>query len=98
MAVYNLVGRRRCSAVSRKSTCKCFSASILELIYDFFVKVLTERNVNISNELHFSDVYGSVNYIGSLANFTQTSLRFIHIVRDPMQFTLINLRRMKFFP
>ena len=26
-------------------------------------------NVNISNELNFSDVYRSVNYIGSLAKF-----------------------------
>ena len=26
--------------------------------------------VNVSNELNFSDVYRSVNYIGSLAKFT----------------------------
>ena len=50
--------------------CKCFPASILALIFRFFVNVLTEMNVNISNELNFSDVYRSVKYIGSLANFT----------------------------
>ena len=36
-------------------------------------------NVNISNELNFSDVYRSVNYIGSLAftlHATQCSLNF----------------------
>ena len=27
-------------------------------------------NINISNELNFSDVHRSVNYIGSLAQFT----------------------------
>ena len=36
----------------------------------FFVKVLIETNVNISNELNFSYILGSVNYIGSLAKFT----------------------------
>ena len=35
-----------------------------------FVKVLIETNVNISNELIFSDVYRRVNYIVSLAKFT----------------------------
>ena len=35
----------------------------------FFVNVLIEMNVDISNELNFSDVYRSVNYIGWLANF-----------------------------
>ena len=43
----------------------CFNFSA----YSFFVKVLVESNVNISNELNFSDVYRSVNYIGSLAKF-----------------------------
>ena len=32
--------------------------------------VLIERNVNISNELNFSDVYRSMNYTGSLAKFS----------------------------
>ena len=35
----------------------------------FFVKVLIEPNEIISNELNFSDVYRSVNYIGSPAKF-----------------------------
>ena len=36
----------------------------------FFVKVLIETNVNISNELNISDVYLSVNYIVLQAKFT----------------------------
>ena len=43
----------RCSAVSRKTACKCFTDSILELIEDFFVKLLIEKSVNISNQLIF---------------------------------------------
>ena len=37
--------------------CKCFPASILSLISDFFVNVLIEMIVNKSNDLKFSDVY-----------------------------------------
>ena len=36
----------------------------------FFVKVLLGTNVNISNELNFSDVNRIVNYIGPLAKLT----------------------------
>ena len=36
----------------------------------FFIKSLIERNVNISIELNFSDVYQSVNYSVLLAKFT----------------------------
>ena len=36
----------------------------------FFVKVLVERNENISNELNFSDVYQNVNCTGLLGKFT----------------------------
>ena len=59
MALYNLIGRCAvtCSAVRRKTVCKCFTASILVLISVFFIKILIETNVNISNELSFSDVY-----------------------------------------
>ena len=39
-------------------------------LYKIFVKVLIETNVNISNELNFSDISRSVNYIGSIANTT----------------------------
>ena len=49
----------------------CFNCSAY---IRFFVKVLIETNVNISNELHFSDVYQSLNYIGVLAKFTWGSL------------------------
>ena len=41
---------------------------------------MIEKNINIGNELNFSEVYQSVNYIGSLANvnihFAQCSLHF----------------------
>ena len=43
-----------------------------------------KMNVNISNELNFSDVYRSVNYNGSLAKFTRNPLGFIHFARDPI--------------
>ena len=36
----------------------------------FCQRFLVETNVNISNELNFSDVHRSVNYIGSLVQFT----------------------------
>ena len=42
MALYSRIGRRRCSAVSRKTACK------------FFSKFLMETNVNKSIELNFS--------------------------------------------
>ena len=43
----------------------------------FFVKILIETNVNISNELILSDGYRSVNYTALLAKLT-------HLARDPM--------------
>ena len=51
----------------------------------FFVKTLIETNVNtcLSNELNISDVDRNVNYSGSLAKFTWTSLEFIHFASDP---------------
>ena len=57
---------------------KCFPASSLALISDFFFNVLIEINVNISNELNFSDVYQSVNYTGLpfTLHETQCSLHF----------------------
>ena len=48
-ARYSLNGRRRYSTGSRKPTRKCYTASILVLIQDFFVKILIEMNANISN-------------------------------------------------
>ena len=63
--------------------CFNFSAYI-----SFFVKGLIETNVNVSNELNFSDVYPSVNYTGSPAKgppfeihslSTQCSLHSIHL-------------------
>ena len=69
MAFYNLIGRRRCSAVRRETVCKSFTGSILATYIRFFVKALIETNVNISNKINFSGVYRSVNYIGSLAKF-----------------------------
>ena len=55
----------------------------------FFIKVLIEKNVNISNEHNFSEVYGSVNYIGSRA-FT------LHASQCSLFFD--KLRKMKFIP
>ena len=51
----------------------------------FFVEVLIETNVNISNEheVNISEFYRSVKYIGSLAKFTRTPPGFIHFARDP---------------
>ena len=40
----------------------------------FFVKVLIEMNIDSSNEINFSDVYRSVNYIVSLAELMTQSL------------------------
>ena len=70
MALYNLIGHRHCSGDGRKTARKCFTASVLVLTYDFFFKVLIKTNVNINNELNFSDVYRSANYLGLLAKFT----------------------------
>ena len=55
----------------------CFSFSAYKR---YFVKVLIETNVNLSNELILSDVYQGENYIGSRAkctlHVTQCSLPF----------------------
>ena len=85
MALYNLIGCRDCSAVNRKLCVNIFCVNFSSY-KNFFVKVLIEMNVNISNGLQFCDVYRSVNYIGLLANFkvsvilrwhTLKSLRFL---------------------
>ena len=60
--------------------CLNFSAKIR-----FFVKVLIERNVDMSNGLNFSDVYRGVNYTGSLAIFTGTPEWVpVNIASDPV--------------
>ena len=69
MALYSLIGHRRCSKVRRKTASKYFTASIialyirycvkvlietiLALCIRYCVKVLIETNVNISSELVF---------------------------------------------
>ena len=75
MVIYNLIGRRRRSAVRNKTACKCFYGSILARMPDFFVKFWIEININISNERNFSAVYRSLNYIGSLAKFSLHATR-----------------------
>ena len=60
MTLYNLIGRRRCSAVSKKIVCKCFTASILALIEEFPVEILIEMNVNISYELIFFVIFSEL--------------------------------------
>ena len=59
----------------------CFNLSTSRI----FVKVLIERNINISNELNFSDVFQSANYIGLIASKVYVnSVGFIHFACDPM--------------
>ena len=65
-------------AVSRNTACKCFTVSISAFTYlRFFAKVLIETNVNISNQLNFSDGYHSVNYTGSIAKLTCGLIYFV---------------------
>ena len=54
----------------------CVNTLLLQFYssYKICFKAFVERNVNMSYELNFSDVYQSVNYIVSLAKFT-----FIHL-------------------
>ena len=52
-----------------------------------FLFTLIETHVNINNEFNFSDIYLSVNYIGSLAKL-YTRLNEVY--------TSISLRKMKF--
>ena len=60
---------------------------LLQFYIRFFVNVLIEMNVNVSNELNFSDVYRSVNYIGSLAKFTWTPSSFtLHATQCSLHF------------
>ena len=66
MALYNLIGRRRCPQVAEK-----LRVNVLQLhfkrLFKFSAKVLIKTKINIDNELNFSDVCRSVNFIGSLA-------------------------------
>ena len=74
MAVYNQIGSRRrhdgSDAVPLLTDKLHVNVANFSAYVRFFVKVLIEMNENISNELNFSDVYRSVNYIGLLAKFT----------------------------
>ena len=81
MAFYNLIGHQSCSKVSWKTACQCFNFSAYG---KFFVQVVIKTNLNISNELNFSDVFRKVIYIGSLAKFTCTPLGFVHSAHDQM--------------
>ena len=62
-----------------------------------YVRILSETNVNINNELIFLYINQSVNYIGSLAKCKLQSIAskiymrlsgFIYFVYDPVKFTL----------
>ena len=57
MALYILTGRWDCSAVNRNLCVKVLMLQLEHLYEIFFVKNLIETNVNISNELNFSEVY-----------------------------------------
>ena len=54
MAFYEPIGHRHYSTVSRKTACKCFYCCNCSDNIRFFIKVMIETNVNISNELIFS--------------------------------------------
>ena len=76
MALYNLIGHRRrhdvIDAVPLLAEKLRVNVSYFSFIayIRFIVNVFIEMSVNISNELIFSDVYRSVNYIGSLTKGT----------------------------
>ena len=52
------------SQLAERNACKCFTTSDLAKDLRVFVKVLVETNVNISNELNFSDVYRLLTTLG----------------------------------
>ena len=73
MVLYNMIGCRRRHDVSDTVpllVLKLFSGFIFSSYDRFFNKFWVEMNVNISNELIFSDVYRTINYIVPLAKFT----------------------------
>ena len=75
MVLYNLIGRRRFSvgAVSRKQRVNVLLLQFCAYIR-FVVKILIETNVNISNELNFSDVYWCKLHCGVHSLCTRSSL------------------------
>ena len=88
MTIYNLTGRRRrhdtVPLLAEKLRVNVFLLQFSSSIR-FFVNVLIEMNVSISNELNFSDVYRSVNYIiGSPAKFTSHATESRHFVLKTM--------------
>ena len=73
--------------------CFSFSAYIR-----FFIKSLIETNVNISNELYFSDVYRHLNYNGSLVKFYMNPFGVNPLgTRLNVVFTSINPRKINLF-
>ena len=61
------------SAVTLSVENRCtnvFPPRIKYFITFFFRLIKTQKNVNMRNELNFSDIYRSINYIGSLPKFT----------------------------
>ena len=86
MAFFSPNGRRRCSTISKKTVCKCFTASILHL-YKIFIKILIEMNVNISSELNFSDDFRCrIHWVASKVNMNPFG--FPNVV-----YTSINLKK-----
>ena len=61
MAVYNLIGRRRRHDVTVPLLADKLRVNVFLLNFSayirFFVNILIEMNVDISNKLNFSDVY-----------------------------------------
>ena len=77
------------SYISAKIEAGCFDFSAY---IRFFVKILIETKVNISNELIFSDGYRRIKYIGLVAKFG------VHLfcTRPNEVYISINFRKMKF--
>ena len=90
MAPYSLNGRPRHHDFFDAVSLLAETVNVIFLLLQFkayiklFIKVFTKTYVNISNELNFSDIYQSVNYIGSLRKFTGTPSGFIHSASDSM--------------
>ena len=61
----------------------------------FFVKILIKANVNISNDLNVSDVFRSVNYIGSYQSLLEPFGVHSPCTRSNVVYTSINLRKME---
>ena len=92
MAFFSPNGRRRCSTISKKTVCKCFTASILHL-YKIFIKILIQMNVNISSELNFSDDFRCIiHWVASKVNMNPFGVHSLCMWPNVV-YTSINLKK-----